>query len=142
MPETQPTRTPEQIDLLRRTLRQIETHPETWNQGTWRCQSGMCFAGWTATLAGREWAYPDSSPDSSMLLAEEEDPQAFVMRWDDEPEVIYVATAAKALLGLDETEADLLFYGGNTLRTIKAYVANLIAGRDIEADEGFEETRS
>ena len=38
--------------LLRQVLKQIETHPETWYQAEYRCESGMCFAGWACELTG------------------------------------------------------------------------------------------
>ena len=33
---------------------QIEAHPETWDQGSWRCGSKACFAGWAENHAKRE----------------------------------------------------------------------------------------
>jgi hypothetical protein len=134
------TRTPEQIALLQRTVAQIEAHPEDWEQEHWRCETGMCFAGWAVTLAGRQWAFPSSTADAMFLVAEDGEQFAFPPE-DDEPPVVYCADVARRTLGLSQEDSDLLFYGGNSLRTIKAYVANLIAGRDVEDDQGFEETR-
>lgn len=34
--------------LLLETLAYIETHPQDWEQGSWRCGTGMCFAGHAA----------------------------------------------------------------------------------------------
>lgn len=36
-------------------IAQIEQHPETWNQREWRCDTGMCVAGWLCQLNGDRW---------------------------------------------------------------------------------------
>jgi len=45
-------------ELFVAVLAQIEKHPETWDQNDWRCESGMCFAGWACDLSGVRWANP------------------------------------------------------------------------------------
>ena len=38
------------FDFLERTYDHIAAHPETWAQDSWRCETGMCFAGTMADL--------------------------------------------------------------------------------------------
>lgn len=42
--------------LAHRVMEQIRRAPERHTQEEWRCESGMCFAGWVAELQGYEWA--------------------------------------------------------------------------------------
>ncbi len=47
-------------DLVVAAMAQIEMHPETWDQATWKndagdCGTTYCLAGWMAQLDGQEW---------------------------------------------------------------------------------------
>ena len=46
-------------DLINRVVEQIDSRPETWNQGVWKaetkCGTAYCFAGWTAAMEGARW---------------------------------------------------------------------------------------
>ena len=62
------------------TLDYIKAHPERWDQGEWRCSTGMCYAGWLATLAGGTWMDEDfgsytTSATLALLPGEEPDPR-------------------------------------------------------------------
>jgi len=41
--------------LLVTTWHVIKDNPETWNQSSWRCDTGYCVAGWIDTIAGGQW---------------------------------------------------------------------------------------
>lgn len=46
------------IAYMKQILKHIEDNPQTWTQETWRCDSGMCFAGWAVDLSDRfEWTH-------------------------------------------------------------------------------------
>jgi hypothetical protein len=128
------TRTPQQIALARATLAQIEAHPEQWKQSDWRCDTGMCFAGWAATIAGRQWVDPDAeSEDEYLRAAPGDDPDRIRAGENGEP-IIHVQSAARTLLGLDYDEARVLFGSTNTLKHLHAYVDRLASGDYLDYD--------
>ena len=47
--------------LARNALKRIKENPAEWRQDDWRCESGMCFAGYVAMEAGARWC-DDWSP--------------------------------------------------------------------------------
>lgn len=125
------------VDLLRRTLAHIEAHPEEWEQTTWRCDTGMCFAGTAATLAGGTWA--TSNRDgvlAHLLVAEPDDYKSPVVtvisakyyRTDKfTGNVVRASERAQRLLGLTRTQCLVLFSGYNTLDGVRLIVADLCA---------------
>jgi hypothetical protein len=107
------------IGLLKLALKQIETHPETWDQESWRvatgCGTKMCLAGWVCELAGGRWI----SPTSSGLFVESfDDPATICERWDG---VLSVSARSRAttLLGLTREQARTLFLASNTLDDLR-----------------------
>lgn len=61
------------LELLEETLTQVRAEAKKrrggWNQTAWRCESGMCFAGWAAHLAGARWTLevtPETFEDNWM----------------------------------------------------------------------------
>lgn len=118
---------PINIALLDAAIEQIELHPETWQQRHWRCETGMCVAGWIVTLAGDEWA---SAPG---LGAEE-----FVRV---NGRLVHAEIRAMKLLGISFSPA--LFDAENTLEDIKRFRDEMAEGYvrafcDLE-DEGDDE---
>lgn len=117
-------------DLLQRTLAQIEAHPETWNQNRWArrtaCGTAYCFAGTALALT-----YPDMRPvyfNNSLATNEVVlNPGAEVR------EHVYVRDHAMRLLDLDDMDAGELFHEDNTLDDLRLMVADLIAGRPLNA---------
>lgn len=93
------------IDLLDRTLRQIETHPESWNQSYWALTTPTgvihCFGGWAIVLSGLEIDKDDCV--------------------DEQPAHV----VATRLLGLMDCEATSLFHGGNMWQDIERLVNSL-----------------
>jgi hypothetical protein len=116
------------VDLLRRTLAHIEANPADWNQATWRCGTGMCFAGWAVTLAGGQW-YEDkpTSLYRDELIAEPDDADDFLNRRIG-ARTIHVDDRAKRVLGLEEGQAEVLFDGGNDLHDLRHIVTSLCEG--------------
>lgn len=112
--------------LLRQTLEQIETHPETWEQGSYRCGTGMCFAGWAAELAGGHWLAGPDDAGNSYLIAEPDDGEgAFIIRRSGEA-VVDAHVRAQRILGLTWSQAEDLFDGSNTLLVLRQHVAELL----------------
>lgn len=112
--------------LLDKVLDHIRAHPEQHVQRIFRCETGMCVAGWAAELSGREWAYPAGLTEAaSLMLAEPGDP--FVWATADDRRVVECFEVARELLGLTDEEAYWLFEAGNTLSDIERIVDELRA---------------
>jgi len=125
-----PSRTPEQIRLAQQTLATIEANPKEWSQVNWRCETGMCFAGHAAMLAGREWAEPENS-FSDVVVDNKSNPHAWSHNDDEDVYVVHVREAAREALGLDDIEAFRLFAADNTLDDLRAYVGQIAAGQPL-----------
>lgn len=117
-PATAPTKL-RGLDLLDLAIHQIELTPTSWDQSEWRCGTGMCLAGWTATLAGGTWADSPTSSWAPYLEVDEDDDPNAIEELDPGHPVIHVRDRAQALLGLDTAEACELFNGYNDLTYIK-----------------------
>lgn len=128
------------LALLDEAIDQIEMHAKAaeaggkcqWEQGEWRCASGMCLAGWVSQLAGGKWATPVSSdndyqPYEDCLVAEAGDDSDDVMASTSAGTVIHAQERATRLLGLGHDDAYTLFEGDNTVETIKGIREELIA---------------
>jgi hypothetical protein len=50
-----PERDTVDLEALDEALAYIQAHPEQWDQGTWRCTTAMCVAGWVGELGGARW---------------------------------------------------------------------------------------
>lgn len=108
------------FDLLDRVLSQIDGN-EQWKQGTYRCDSGMCFAGWTVELAGGQWVTDDIN-STRYHHVHAGDISLHVHDW------------AARQLGLTEDEADQLFDGFNKLDTIAYFIETLRLRHAAPAD--------
>lgn len=114
---------------------QIEKNHESWNQESWRCKTGMCYAGWTIEMSPEaEWVLPlDEAYD------EDGYPKfnAFDVRLGNE--VLEVRVAAARLLGIHETDhIGPLFGAANTLDAIKAVLTRLDENPDVSWEELYE----
>jgi hypothetical protein len=114
-------------ELLQRTLAQIEAHPEAWNQEAWAsktdCGTAYCFAGHAVALT-----YPDAVP-----MFEGASTTGFVsIPQHPERTLWYVPDLAGEVLGLTHGPASILFDCVNTLDDLRAMVADLVAGGDLE----------
>lgn len=114
--------------LLREVLAQIETHPETWKQGDWRCGTGMCFAGWTGELTGGKWIADADSMIASYLVVEPGDSLNHLRHLREVGYAVGVEDRATRLLGLTQDQAGDLFCPTNyKLDLIRRQVAELVA---------------
>lgn len=112
------------IELLRRTLDHIKANPQEWDQHVYReikpdCGTAMCFAGWTAELAGGKWKDTDGYL-SDILEAVPED---YVK--DVHEGLVDAHARAQRLLGLTDEEAEDLFHPSNNLAYIEQAVNEL-----------------
>jgi hypothetical protein len=98
-----------------------DTDPNGWVQRTWRCGTGMCFAGWTVALAGGVFPYKATELFDISLSApryvEDVSAAAYVVR-DADGYTYAVYDYAQYLLGLNGFETYGLFRGGNNLEDI------------------------
>lgn len=124
------------LALLDEAIDQIEWQATSaknqWHQESYRCDSGMCLAGWIAQLGGGQWAHPASSTRADYLIAEPEDEEFHLysgekgIAWDsDNGRVTGAHERAARLAELTELDADDLFDGSNTLADIKRLRAKL-----------------
>ena len=125
--------------LLRKVMEKIEEIPEArdfevefqqgyngpqvelWDQENWvntvningeECGTAACFAGWTALLAGAQ-VLPGAD--------------YFVLT---EYGIASVSAFATRQLGLDESQADALFCGGNTKKDLRRIVDRLLESEE------------
>ena len=102
------------FEFLERVYDHIATHPEMWDQETWRCETGMCFAGTMAELHPRvEWVSDD--PSDGYAFASVQVNSGFEQHVSD------WATNAVfgGQLGTVECNEDTLFDDENTLADIR-----------------------
>jgi hypothetical protein len=115
-------------DLLDAVIDQIEQYPISWNQSTWRCETGMCVAGWAAELAGGTWLTRADNEDSAELLAADpDDTPSYVFEHTSGAMCITASNRAARLLGIEDDDREL-FDGNNSLNTIKDIRDELRAG--------------
>lgn len=118
------------VPLLTQTLAHIEANPSEWDQTWYRCDTGMCFAGWAAQLAGGKWhtSDPDLFDDlDSYLIAEPgDDPATTTLVDGSGVRVVFAPTRARRLLGLSSSQACELFASGNRLDDLRRIVARLV----------------
>jgi len=114
------------VQLLKQILAHIEANPGEWDQTWYRCDTGMCFAGWAAQLAGGKW-YTDSRDDKSgsYLIAEDGDDLHTINQFVANVPVVFASVRAMRVLGLTASQAEELFAGGNRLPDLRRIVARL-----------------
>jgi hypothetical protein len=144
------------VAALDEVIAHIEVHPDAWKQDSWRCESGMCLAGWRVQLDGARWMAdvvhaltPDGTPVRT-VTGEDVGFMARELVWargerieiDWIPGDSYVMDAmeakewARRSLGLTRVQAAHLFDAGNTLADIRAMRDALIANPSDQLD-GF-----
>lgn len=123
--------------LLEKALQAAIDNPEAHRQRTWRCESGECYAGLLALVAGGEWA--SGHPDIPYMLAVPDDPaadeilieEASRLAYDDSlpigTRLIHVKHRAIRVAGLTDVEAALLFNGRNTVEDIRRLIDRMAA---------------
>lgn len=108
--------------LLQETIAAVLAQPEKHKQSEWRCETGMCFAGHAAMLAGAEWAHPEDLTNPYIKTTGTLD--------------VHVSNYAAEALGLDGLEEAVLFEGDNTTEDLVKMVDNLLNGRHIQDGVG------
>ena len=146
------------IELLRKTLEAIKANPEHWDQGVWRCSTGMCFAGWASQLAGAVYLVPMKLADSTrpvivgsgvalargrtfadVVMHESIEGSAYL--WDADGRDVQMPHTARAenfaerALGLTSDQAAALFHSDNTLDALELMVERLAADPDADLDD-------
>lgn len=110
------------VALLQATLLHIQSFPEKWYQGDYRCSSGLCAAGTAGVLAGGRWVNSNPRGEANgFMVAEEDDDPDFVTTRNGQP-MIHVGNRARRVLGLGFYQSLELFSGGNTLEDLEGYV--------------------
>ena len=117
------------VKLLRKTLEHIKVHEDGWEQGDWRCQAGMCFAGWAAQLAGGQWLnkHATNRYSDTYLLAKQVDGEDIFEHMDFK--VVQASNRAQRVLGLSWDQRHELFKSSNELEDLERIVSR------IEAEE-------
>ena len=120
------------IELLKKTLQLVETHEKDgqWNQKHYRCQSGMCFAGWAVVAAGAEFASNNLyDSDFTRVKITDELRSRFpgLNEWEATG-YIPIADFAKIALGLDCTEQSDIFFSENQIEDLRDFVKALETG--------------
>lgn len=124
------------VDLLTRTLAHIEAHPETWDQGTWRCGTTACFAGHAIALSGIPFADADHRQEPDSVRGRDLPPAVAAALGAGPDDEIYAPIVAAELLGIpghfDREDEGHLFESTNNLSTVRRIVAELCerAGAD------------
>src|SRR5215216_7596400 len=95
-------------ELADRAIKAIEANRDEWVQGLWRCDTGMCFAGWVAHMAGATWATNDRCSEDYLMVITPDDRK--------------MAVPAFALEQLGISSATLLFMGDNRLKDLKRFI--------------------
>ena len=117
------------VDALRAGLAAVEAAAKRheWDQRVWRCESGMCFAGWVAQINGGRWVTQDLDGQwSDWLHAGLEDDPARVVSSADGIQAVTARYRAMRILGLSQDEATMLFSSENDLPALRRTVAWLI----------------
>ena len=125
--------------LAEQVLGQIKAYPESHVQGAWRCESGMCFAGWTAQLTGYTWAALSDSdyaelvidPDGSEIGDYDLGLDVLAPGVNISTPVSSAGRVARKELNIDHDDADILFYGRNTVENLEQAVKHLANGDHI-----------
>ena len=107
-------------ELAHKVLDHITANPKTWNQEEWRCDSGMCYAGWAVTLsdAGLRWL----NDDTSWVILPEGFPEVHYEWKEDGERRAQAVNVAEILLDIDNLSARRLFRSVNTLEDLREYV--------------------
>lgn len=109
-------------ELLQRTLTEIETHPDQWDQTTYR----QCFAAVAVRLSGGQWA---DDKAIATLVPVPDDPEGDILHG-----TVLVPDRAARLLDLGTTWEMNLFYSGNTLDDLRRIVGAIVRETEMFAD--------
>lgn len=100
--------------LRHATLAYIRDHPDEWEQGAWRCRTGMCYAGTATMLAGGTFPFPATAVATDAGLVDTPDGRR-----------LRISDWAASILGLDPGQEADLFSVSNTLAALTQIVARI-----------------
>lgn len=139
-------------DLLVSVYHHIKRSPEHWIQQTWRCNTGMCMAGWVVAaglpeISANERAEAGASWSPQGYVVCDLLPREWVLPWDKDDEVA-VSTIAEVIIGVrpqarlwhDKEECityACLWDGDNSLADIRLILTELLRAdpEDLAPDE-------
>jgi len=116
------------LALLDAAIAHVEARPETWEQGRYRCATGMCLAGWTAVRAGGQWLVGDPEGWGADYLISTAEDSAGCVESINGRAAIDAHNRARLLLGITEEQASYLFAGCNSLADIRRVRDEIAAG--------------
>lgn len=99
-------------ELVRKALDAIKASPQEWDQAAWRCETGMCFAGFVAIAAGARWKDPEDLHGLEVIPPGHKAGERL-------PDVAEFAAEA---LGLDLDEGLPLFDANNTIDDLERLI--------------------
>ncbi len=112
------------VELLRTAVRNIDQHPETWNQDDWgrksACGTTMCLAGHIVHAAGYELSYTLNA--WGVFVADHTTSGEFI------PDL------AQELLNIDWVTGDQLWYVSNDLEELKDTIYEVL-GVDLDVQQ-------
>lgn len=110
------------VELLQKTLDTIEQLPQHWNQSFWHCGTSHCFGGFAELIANNIPIETSHDEIERLRIARKLG--------------VRTSIEAERLLGISVEDADVLFYGYNTLELLERMVAHLI---EYDSLKDFEE---
>lgn len=116
------------VPLLRETLARIEANPAEWDQTSYRCDSGMCFAGWACDLSGGTWPFPPTSYSYAHYLDAVDGDPVDEVKVIDGRRVVVAQDRARRILGLRWAVAGRLFEADNDLVDLRRLVTGICEG--------------
>jgi hypothetical protein len=107
------------LDLLRKVLKQIDEHPETWRQSAIAkrtpCGTAYCVAGHAALMSGHEFDWPEMNKTLNACWADNTVDGEEI--WD----------VGRRELGLTSDEAANLFFARNTRECVQVHAQEIAA---------------
>ncbi len=100
------------VELLEKTLKYIEEHPEEWDQAEWFCGTVACFAGHVVGLARCDELQGVGSYPGSVIARE-----------------------AQNLLEINDDAAEFLFEAGHGLEDLKNIVTAMISPDQTDLED-------
>lgn len=126
--------------LAEQVLGHIKAYPETHVQQYWRCNAGMCFAGWAVQLTGHQWVTESFGDYAEMVVYPigyeqvsdyDIDPGRLLSGVNSETLITTAQCAAMDELGVSDDDSDVLFYAHNTVEHLEQAVKLLANGEHI-----------
>ena len=109
-----------------RILDHIENNPDQWNQRYYRCNTGMCYAGWAVVLSnGAEWATDNVTRTSWTEDGIEIKDDTVLVG----PYRMPAHDFAVLALGLDEEHGYRMFSPENTIEDLRAAILKIFGPR-------------